>query len=655
MAMERGMPENALNPRNTLWLLAALAAVCAPHIERLSWWAVMLAVTVIVWRSYLGFVRLPLPRAWLLFLIVIGAVAAVYLQHGTLFGRDAGVVLLIVMVVLKTLETKSTRDAMLLIVLCYFLILAGFLYSQTIPTAIYMLSCVWIITATMIRLNHTPPLPSYRHQLRSSAVLLAQSAPLMLALFVFFPRVQGPLWGLPQDAYSGVSGLSDSMSPGTLTNLILSDAVAFRVAFSSPVPPPKALYWRGPVLRDFDGQTWTAPRARFRDLQYQAIGAPVEYEVTIEPSNKRWLFALDLPGRVPPRAAVTSDFQLMSNSPITNRLRYGMESYLDARYGRTESEASLQRALQLPAGFNPRTVELGKSLRRKFSDDNALVRHVLSMFRNENFVYTTSPPLLGRDSIDEFLFVTRSGFCEHYASAFTVLMRAAGVPARVVTGYQGGELNPLGHYMIVRQADAHAWTEAWLRDAGWVRVDPTAAVSPLRVEAGIAAAIPRRGALPLFARGDLQWQRQLRLTWDSIANAWNQWVLGYNPERQRVLLSRVGFSDATWRLMALALVCVTGLITLTLSLIMLRKLRIAVRDPVKRAYLKFCGKLARKGLPRELFEGPLDYADRLARIRPDLAPAISIITDLYVSLHYGIAQPPLRLGELLTQIKKFHP
>ncbi len=641
-----------LSLRNTLWLLASLAMVAAPHAERLPWWASTLAVIFMLWRIHLGYNHLPLPRKWLLLLIVAGATAGIYLQYRTVFGRDAGVALLVIMLALKGLEARSGRDYIILILLCYFLVITNFFYSQTIPAALYMLVCVWIITASMIGLQHTQPPRGYR-QLRTAGVLLAQSVPLMLVLFVFFPRIQGPLWGLPQDAHAGMSGLSDTMSPGSISQLSLSDDVAFRVAFASRLPPPQALYWRGPVLWDFDGRTWTAPRHAYSEPQYQAADQPVEYEVTMEPHGKRWLFALELPARVPPNARVTADFQLISNTPLTSRLRYQMTSYRNAGYGIAESRMALQRALRLPASFNPRTLELAQSLRRKFTDDRALMREVLSIFHNQNFFYTTAPPLLGENSVDEFLFGTKRGFCEHYASAFTVLMRAAGIPARIVTGYQGGQINPVGNYLIVRQADAHAWAEVWFRDTGWVRVDPTAAVSPLRIESGIAAAVPQSDPLPLTVRGNYPWLQRLRLGWDALANGWNQWVLGYNPERQRRLLSQAGLDQATWHTLALILVVASGLITLALALFMLERLRTKARDPVKRAYQKFCAKLEGKGLARDPAEGPLNYAARLALLRPGLAPGVTAITQLYIALRYGPGAEPGAIRALERRVRKF--
>lgn len=646
-------PRQPLALHHVLWLVVSLGLVTAPHAARLPWWVVALIATLAAWRAYIGYARHTLPNRWLLLVIVTVATIGIYLNYRTIFGRDAGVALLVVMLGLKLLEMRTLRDAMLLIFLGYFLVITNFLYSQTILTGVYMLGCVWIITATMMSLHYGREEPPIRKQIPAAGVLLVQSVPLMLVLFLLFPRVQGPLWGLPQDAYSGVSGLSDTMTPGSLSNLILSDAVAFRVRFESDIPPPKQRYWRGPVMVDFDGRAWAASRFIYGSPRFSNVGPVITYEVTLEPHNKRWLFALDIPARAVPHSATGADFQIRSFSPINNRMRYEMASFLDYTYGAEENANALHRARQLPPGFNPSAIELAHTLRRKFPDDRDLVREVLSIFRTQNFFYTLSPPLLGRNSVDDFLFRTRRGFCEHYASAFAVLMRAAGIPTRIVTGYLGGEVNQLGDYLIVRQADAHAWTEVWLADKGWVRVDPTAAVSPMRVEAGISAAVPRGDPLPLLVRGDFEILRQLQFTWDLMANTWNQWVLGYTPERQRLLLTGMGIDDTTWYTLTVIMLVLAGIIVLVLAALMLRRLRTRADDPARALYSRFCDKLQRKGLPRAADEGPIDYARRIEQSRPDLASPILAITQLYVSLRYGTDYSASGLQQLRQHVKEF--
>ena len=652
-------PSDRLHGRHIGWLLFALVLVMAPHGERVPWWIMLLAAALLAWRIYLTYYGLRLPRKWLLLLIAAGAMGGIYISYGRLFGRDSGVTLLLVMLALKLLEMATLRDAMVMIFLCYFLVITNFLYSQSIPTALYMLCVVWVTTATMVGFQYRTRQPGYRYQLRTSGIMLLQSAPLMLVLFLLFPRVQGPLWGMPQDALAGMSGLSDQMSPGSLSNLILSDEIAFRVTFAAKIPPVSQLYWRGPVLLDFNGHTWTAPRSPyFVRREYQALADPIEYTVTVEPHSRRWLFALDLPAQVPPRSQISNDHQLLYQTAVSSRIRYEMKSHLKYRDNAAPGRYDLRRALQLPAGSNPRSVELAGRMRNEAADERAYISSVLGMFRNQDFYYTTVPPLLHDNPVDEFLFSARSGFCEHYASSFAVLMRAAGIPARIVTGYQGGELNTVGNYLTVRQADAHAWVEVWLNDDGWVRVDPTAAVSPARVEAGVAAAVPQ-SEMPALMRAEYEWLRDARLTWDSLANSWNQAVLGYTQERQVQLMRRVGIDDATWRSLVMVMMAATGVIMLILAVLMLHKLRALRPDPVVTAYARFCRKLAKRGITRRASEGPDAFRRRACAASPALAQAIDSISALYIRLRYGeyavaTTAQAADLVQLQREVKCFH-
>ena len=642
-----------LHSRHVGWLLLALVMVVAPHVERVPWWVTLLALTLLGWRIYIMLYGLRLPRKWLLLLIAASALGGIYISYGRILGRDPGITLLLIMLALKLLEMAALRDAMILIIICYFLVITNFLYSQSIPMALYMLCAVWMITASMIGFQFRTLQPGYQHQLRSAGIMLLQSAPLMLVLFVLFPRVQGPLWGMPQDAFAGMSGLSDEMSPGSVSQLILSDAVAFRVSFETQIPPGNQLYWRGPVLWDFNGYTWSARRAPYMaQREYQSLSNPINYTVTVEPHSRRWLFALDLPARVPPRSQITNDFQLLYQTAVNNRFRYEMTSHLRYRNNSEPGSYDLRRALQLPPNTNLRSVELAVKMRKAAVDERAYISSVLEMFRNQNFFYTTAPPPLHDNPVDEFLFSTRAGFCEHYASSFAVLMRAAGIPARIVTGYQGGELNTVGNYLTVRQADAHAWVEVWLNNDGWVRVDPTAAVSPARIEAGVVAAVPASEALPML-RGEYAWLREERLTWDSLANSWNQVVLGYTQDRQRQLMRQVGIDDATWKSLATIMVVATGVITLLLAALMLRKLRAMRPDPIAAAYARFCRRLARHGVARHPSEGPDAFCKRASIIRPELASAIGSISSLYIRLRYGNTAHATDAAQLRREVANF--
>jgi transglutaminase-like putative cysteine protease len=643
-------------PRQLAWLLAALVMVIVPHVARLPWWSSLLAAMLFVWRLYIMLYGLTLPRKWLLYLIAGGTLCGLYIQYGRVLGRDSGVNLLVIMLALKLLELATLRDAMVLAFIAYFLIITNFLYSQSIPTALYLLAAVLVITATMVGLQYRVSQPGYRAQLQTAGTMLLQAAPMMLILFLLFPRVQGPLWGLPQDTLAGVSGLSDEMSPGSVSSMLLSDAIAFRANFDADIPPLNRLYWRGPVMWDFDGYTWSVPRVPYAvRREFQSLGSPTEYSITLEPHSRRWLFALDLPATIPQRATMTNDYQLLYQTGVNSRMRYEMTSYLTYRDNAEPTRYEIQRALRLPRNSNPRSVELAHGMRARAPNDRSYIAAVLAMYRSQDFYYTTTPPRLGENSVDEFLFQTRAGFCEHFASSFAVLMRAAGVPARVVTGYQGGELNNVGNYLIVRQADAHAWDEVWLGNEGWVRIDPTAAVSPARVEAGVAAAVPEGETLPLLLRGDYPWLRKARLTWDSLANSWNQMVLGYSPDRQRRLLRHVGINDATWKTLTLIMFGVTGTITLILAAVMLQKLRAARPDPVAAAYQRFCKALARRGIARHPSEGPDAFRKRAIAVRPELATPIAAITDLYIVLRYGEKSSEAEIAHLKHAVRAFVP
>jgi hypothetical protein len=332
-------------------------------------------------------------------------------------------------------------------------------------------------------------------------------------------------------------------------------------------------------------------------------------------------------------------------------MRYDMASYLNYRDGAELDRFAMRRGVALPRDANPRTLQLAQRMYKAAGNERDYIKAVLGMFRTQNFYYTTTPPLLQEDPVDQFLFSTRAGFCEHYASSFAVLMRAAGIPARIVTGYQNGELNTIGNFMTIRQADAHAWVEVWLKDEGWTRVDPTAAVSPARVEAGVAAAVPRGEVLPL--RGEYAWLRQARMTWDSIANSWNQLVLGYTMDRQRQLMRRVGIDDATWQSMVATMFVATGVIMLVLVALMLHRLRSARPDPVVAAYRRFCTRLANRGVTRHPSEGPEAFRRRASTARPDLAVAIGLITELYIRLRYGGNPQPQDAAQLAREVAAF--
>lgn len=641
---------NDMTLNSLRWLLISLCLVLLLLVPHLTPWVPALAYALYLWRYWLAWKGKPLPGMFILLPVTLLGALGILVSYGGLFGRDAGVALLTLMTALKTMETRSRRDMTLAVYLGYFLCISAFLFSQTIPVALFMAAPILVLTATLIGLSHANGELDLAQKLKLAGLILAQAAPVMIAMFVLFPRVPGPLWGIPQDMARGATGLSEDMSPGSISDLSRSDAVAFRAVFSSTPPNTAVLYWRGPVFWQYDGRTWRAgePAKPIAKPGYKTSSSTVLYTVTLEAHNKPWLFLLDLPEKLPGIGTLTADYQYLSRRPVQQRVRYEASSTLNYVEGSTLDAYSRRRALQLPPFGNQRAHALAEQWLAETRDPQQLIIKALNMYRAD-FTYTLSPPPLGASSVDGFLFDTKKGFCEHYAGSFVFLMRAAGVPARVVTGYQGGQLNPMGDYLIVRQSDAHAWAEVWLEGRGWVRVDPTAAVSPQRVELGIAAALPGTELLPDMARPELTWLRRMNLRWDVVNNGWNQWILGYNQQRQMEFLAKLAGSRMDWGDMALWL---TGLLTAIIGIITAIMLREALpgNDPVQLDWLRFRKKLARAGVAIFPHEGPHDFTLRAARQLPQAGTDIKRIGALYLGLRYGDAT---NMAELQLLVRRF--
>lgn len=652
-------------PLGRYWLLGALLLVLLPHLLRFPLWLSTACVAVFAWRLLHELRGWPLPRRSIRLLLTLLGLGSVVLAYHSVIGRDAGVALLTVMLCLKLIEIRNRRDAMIALSIGYFLVISGFLFSQSLFMGAYLFSVVLALTAALTALNHNGEQRAHhRLYLRTGGALLLQALPLMAIMFVLFPRLSAPLWNMPKEGSSAQTGLGDTIRMGTITHLADSAEIAFRVRFEDGIPPADRLYWRGPVLWHTDGRNWQRlPSAtRLERIDYRGLGEAIRYTVTLEPHARHWLFALDLPaglprGTLPGGAVLTSDYQLLSKRKVDSRLRYDSASYLDYRID-TLTGSEWEQALQLPEGVNPRSQALAAQWRADGPDALTIVQHALAYFAKQPFYYTRTPPALGDNPVDEFLYESRRGFCEHFATAFVTLMRAADVPARVVTGYQGGELNELGDYLIVRQSNAHAWAEVWLDGQGWIRVDPTAAIPPERVLTSLDTArfrttdpaAGRDADMTLFTRSLLK----LRHGWDAINNGWNQWVLGFDRERQARLLRALGLEDLSWRrLITLMMILLFSGLALIALFVLVR--RPPPRDPVLRLYQRFCRKLDRAGIVRRAAEGPRDFATRVAAYRTDLAAQVEGITALYESLRYGREAGEEQHKELKRLVGEFRP
>lgn len=578
-------PDNTIDwlARNRIGRIVALLALLAlPHMLWLPIWVSAFFIMAITWRLVMAHQGQSIQHRWLLHVMTVVGIAGVYVEYGSINGHRPGIALLVVMSGLKLLETRSQRDCRLLIFLGFLLLLGHLLNTQNLASLLWLALAVMAILAVLVDLQHPQHLRPLRRNLNLAAILAAKALPLALLFFVLFPRIPGPLWGIPADSAGGRTGLSDQLELGGIASLAQSDAVAFRVRFADDVPPNRELYWRALALVHFDGERWTArdtPTASFFPAPIRDATAPqasssvattgpagqnpprttrdaVSYEIQMEPHGRHYLPSLDyLQGPLPIGTVLGPDYILASKSPLIDARLLALQATTGSVLPASVRPRWLSGTRALPPEKNPRTQEFAQFLRRSSASEQDFINQVLRHFRQQPFYYTLQPGRLrSSDRVDEFLFQSRRGFCEHYAAAFVVMMRAAGIPARIVTGYQGAERN--GGYYIVRQSDAHAWAEVWLGDHGWKRFDPTAAIAPERVEQSLAAALPDSALLPTFARGNgltARWMSRVGLEWDRVNELWNRTVLAYGPELQRSFLERFGMSELKTMLYALVI------------------------------------------------------------------------------------------------------
>ncbi len=642
-----------LVPRTSLaWILCSLVAVILPHVGRMPIWLVLICALCVIGRILIYQGRMSYPGAVIKTIFVVLILWVMIAQYGRdVFATESTVAILIVAISLKLLEMHKKRDVIMVIYLCYFTSIAEFIWSQSIPVAIYIMACVLLISAALMSLSQTEEYQNPLRTIKLSSVILLQSIPLMLALFILFPRIS-PLWSVPLQSSSARTGLSDSMSPGDIGDLIASDELAFRVKFNDENPRPAELYWRAITLDRFDGREWTRGfnvepqflglggrenRDWFQDIEYQ--GRSIDYNVIMEPTDENWIYTLKIPQVLDERMIMRRDFQVDSIRNVNQRFSYDMRSYMNNRLDPSLNQRESRRWRGLPDDGNERSREFAVNLREESGSDQAFIQNVLAYYTTENFFYTLQPALLARDPVDEFLFSTREGFCEHYASSFTFLMRAVGIPARVVTGYQGGEYNPYDETLTVRQYDAHAWSEVWLPDQGWVRVDPTAAVAPDRIEQGSQFTFQsedvflENAGLSLLRFRNSLFLNDLRYRLEMIDYSWNRFVLNYDQSMQFAFFSSL-FNEVTRGKIIFSALSFIFISVSIMVFFVLRKPSRKELHPATDIYLRYCEGLAKQGYMREKGETPLEYYERLSNAKPGWAQQMREITDKYIELVY---------------------
>lgn len=639
-------------PRNSLaWMLVAQVAAIAPHLPRLSLWIIGVCAVCGIWRVMVFQGRWSYPGRWVKIFLVIGGMVGIPLTYKPMYGLEPAIALLMVAFVLKLLEMHHKRDAYVVILLAYFVTATEFLFDQTIPMTIYMFGVITMVTAALIGLNQSVSHVDPFHTLKLSVRILLQAMPLMLVLFIFFPRIQ-PLWTVPLQRQIAVSGVSGTVTLGDIAEVSKSDDLAFRVTFEGEVPPASQLYWRGLVLSIFDGKTWTRLPRRYLGLQsiqlpqekraewdrlIERRGDPIRYSIIQEPTNQNWLFALPTMTSDTPNVGLVRDYRLYSRIRLQKRFRYEVTSHLSHRIEKELSNHWKSIFTLLPGENNPKSREFARSMFAQSSNKEEYIGKVLQLFNTENFVYTLKPVTLGDDPIDEFLLESKQGFCEHYAATFVFLMRAAGIPSRMIVGYQGGEFNGVGNYLAVRQFDAHAWAEVWIKDRGWIRIDPTTAVAPERIEDGLQAAVEdtflEDSPFSWLRYSQTLWLTELRLQLSALTHYWDSWVVGYNPSTQMKFMSQF-FDNMDFKRMGMILLVSVFSILGMMAIFLLRtkeKIRVSAVD---REYLRFCSLVKAQRLVRKRGEGPLDYANRVSASQPRLEKAIGEVTKIYVALNY---------------------
>ena len=652
-------------PRNALvWIILCLFALVAPHAARLPVWVLAVYVVGVVWRLQVHRGRWSFPGRWVKVAMTVSGFIGIYASYGTLIGLEPTVTLLLTAFALKFIELSQRKDAYVLLFLGYFICITEFLFSQDLLITLYSVLTVVLVTTALVALHQPAQHQFNRGSIRIAGVMLLQAMPLMVVMFFVFPRF-GPLWTVPIKTHTAKTGMSDFMKPGDVASLSQSADVAFRVKFEGEIPPKSALYWRGLVFSRMEQGVWSAlgyydvPIAEQRPPQVATQGTPLRYSIIMAPTQQNWLYALHYAQSSSPGVMQAHDFRLFSPGPLESEYKYNVTSWTTVPVEKQLSTWRRKIETKLPPEGNPRTRELALKLRATASSDADFVDLVLQTFTREPYVYTLRPGALRQPhQIDQFMFQTRRGFCEHYASAFVYMMRAAGIPARVIAGYQGGEINPVNKTVIVHQFDAHAWAEVWLADIGWKRVDPTAAISPLRIEHGLEEAMAAEGSFlaatplsPLRYRS-VPLLNQLRLRYDALTYQWQSWVVNFDSAQQFELLQST-FGEISVRLFATLLLGSWALVLVPVAIALFRRRETNPVSPLEKHYRIFCDRMARLGLQRAPGETPSYFARRAAEAVPGYAEQLWRITGLYNTLAYAEAgsNGSTRATELRTFIR----
>lgn len=629
-----------------LWLAAALLFTLPPMFGSLATWVPCLFLIALAMKFWMEPKGYRLRSATFKLILAAAALFAIFASYGSLNGLEPAISLLVVLMSLKVLEAHTRREFQVMVMIGWVLCLCGFFLFQDFEIALCLLAAFALLLVALIQFHRGSSAGVFWPPLRSAFKLLAQAAPLIVLLFVLFPRIN-PGFRLELRAIrSANTGFSDRLSPGSIAALANSAEVAFRAEFpGNTARPPGPMYWRGLVMWHCDGMDWRAPYApasTSRSPTQSIHSNPVSQRIMLAPHGARWMFALDRPFETPRGAMLARGDYLWSLQPIRKARRYEVVSSSESA-GKELGPRERSEALEVPPSISPAVRKLAQSWTAQSSNPRAIVNSALQFFQTEGFTYSLSPGEFTKNDLEEFLFHRRVGFCGHYAASFATLMRLAGIPARLVVGYLGGEYNDLGHFFLVRQADAHAWCEVWLPSNGWTRVDPTTAVAPGRasldlssflegriasgqMEAGRSAFLTRLARSALF--------NNIRLAWQTLSYEWDTRLIAFDADVQEVFLDSIGLAKrGPFVLIIEILIIAVALLVIYFSWMQLRSR--SRTDHVKALYERFCRKAARLGVRRDPWEGPSDFSSRAALLLPGESERIRQISDTYIALRYA--------------------
>jgi len=662
--------ENQIPRVSIIWVLLAQIAVIVPHLARIPWWIFVIWLLCALWRLAMFRGEASYPSVLIRSILVALGTVGVVVSFGGLQGLDIAVALLLLSFSLKVVEARQRRDLNLLFFLAFVVIATAFLFSQSIYLAAYQILSILFVLTAMVATQRSNQNRSPMQALRVTTRLLLQATPIMLVFFLVFPRLE-PFWSVPERDNSGGTGMSETMTPGDIAKLNQSDELVFRASFQGATPESRQLYWRGMAQTHFDGKTWTRGNtehndsaALINDMPVYLSGRPLNYSVVMEASQQYWLFPLpvavtDHTDQQLSRIDVQPDFSLRTREPLVKRTLIHYQSYPDSLKGLYESGRVLSLASALPAGYNPRSVELARKMANEAGSTDEFIAALQSLIGQGGYYYTLEPPTLGYHSIDEFLFETRKGFCEHYSSAAVVLLRAAGIPSRVVVGYQGGEYNSLSNALTVRQFDAHAWVEYWEAGSGWIRFDPTASVAPSRILMGMQGALRSDPSIEASVFSSLYYRnlpviKDLRMRLEALNMGWQKWVVNFDNARQTHLLEKLLGEVTPLR---------TGLLVLGVLLFifvvrgLLAVWRVNRTDlPLEQIYYRrFIAKLSSLGLVRVGSEAPGEFGRRIAEEYPQLRNEVLAISAQFEAVSYAGLDQSTHISRLKRLVGAFQP